>query len=309
MPRRKSRRKRRKRRRYKHRNTRRSRKRGGLAVPLERITKQRKAIDRAKTIESYRKKDKNAILWEKGDGKCYICRRKFGASMKGMLWKHHCRTCGKAVCDKDSKKQQRIYKWGIYGMPIHRFRECDRCWEKEEDSIKKVMGENNSKGQRPLAIAALRRAMFEKCKNQESRDKMIGCLRFRGKTYENFWNEVLNNPFERDEHIAFARLPTKEEVEKAKDFLHDEETRRYLDDDWSVRNQINKKFPPPKEEEEQETDMLGFTTVARKLGLDQESRLHSRKQGRAELKGRATTAIVRKQGGRKTRRRRRRRRG
>ena len=115
MARRKSRRKRRRRRKTRRynksrrrrtrRRRRRSRRRGGLSVGMNTVNLQRKAIHGHAKDEMVRKKDKESINWEKGDGRCYITGRKFGL----LLREHHCRTCGKAVSDKVSKNQQQIY--------------------------------------------------------------------------------------------------------------------------------------------------------------------------------------------------------
>ena len=156
MARRKSRRKRRRRRKTRRYNK--SRRRS--------TRRQRKAIHGHAKDEMVRKKDKESINWEKGDGKCYITGRKFGL----LLREHHCRTCGKAVSDKVSKNQQQIYRWALYKTQGSKnaFRECDICYEKENEAINNVSGKT-----RERAIAALRRAMFENCKKHSNNRKEI----------------------------------------------------------------------------------------------------------------------------------------
>ena len=179
MPRRKSRRKARKKRRKTRRKTRRQRRhrtrrkrrrrRGGTAalwsVAAE-LTSKGNAL--AKT----RSKEKAAIGWEKGDGKCYICGNKFG-NIFGR--EHHCRSCGKVVCNKHSKNKQRIYKF-----PIEmKLKICDICSNKEENAIKNLGG-----GQK--AISALRRAMLENCNSRE------GCFyRSRNPTPRYFFSRTI----------------------------------------------------------------------------------------------------------------------
>ena len=113
------------------------------------VNQQRKAIHKHTVAEAVRQKDKGSISWEKGDGKCYICDAKFG---KFFGREHHCRSCGKVVCNGHSKNQQKIYRWALYktqGAP-NPFRECDKCLNKENEAIQKVSAENEN-----LAIAAL----------------------------------------------------------------------------------------------------------------------------------------------------------
>ena len=279
MTRRKSRRKRRKRRRTRRynkrrrrrtrRRRRRSHRRGGLSMGMNTVNLQIKAKHAYATAEAVRQKDKESILWRKGDGKCYICGNKFG---KFFGREHHCRSCGEVVCDKHSKNQQKIYRWALYKTQgrKNRFRECDNCFKKENEAIKKVSGKNEN-----LAIAALRRAMFENCKiNSNNRKELIENCR--------------NRP---SPEWGLARLPSPKEIIKASK-IKEQDNSEYEGSNWTVRKQIDKIYPARKKEKEQETDMVGAMAVARRLGLDSESRLHSRKQGRAELMARAKGSSI-----------------
>lgn len=270
MARRKSRRKRRRRRKTRRynksrrrrtrRRRRRSRRRGGLSVGMNTVNLQRKAIHGYAKDEMVRKKDKESINWQKGDGRCYITGRKFGL----LLREHHCRTCGKPVSDKVSKNQQQIYRWALYKTQGSKnaFRECDICYEKENEAINNVSGKT-----REMAIAALRRAMFENCKKHSNNRKEI---------------------MEKCRYRYPPRLPSSLEIKKAGSFQDDEETRKYLGSNWTVRKQINKIYPARKKEEEQETDMMGISTLTRKAGLNAASRRPKSRQNRslsrAELK-------------------------
>ena len=255
MARRKSRRKRRKRRRTRRYNKRRrrrtrrrrriSRRRGGMSVGMNTVNLQIKAKHAYASAEAVRQKDKGSISWEKGDGKCYICGSKFG---KFFGREHHCRSCGKVVCNGHSKNQQKIYRWALYktqGAP-NPFRECDKCLNKENEAIQKVSAENEN-----LAIAALRRVMFENCKNNSNNRK-----------------ELIENC----RHRYPPRLPSTSEIDTAKMLIKDAETKRYLGDNWTVRKQINKIYKPKKKEEEKETDIVFGTTAIRALGLNSASR-------------------------------------
>jgi hypothetical protein len=244
---------------------RKTRKRGGLSIGMNTVNLQRKAIHGYSKDEMVRQKDKESIFWDKGNGRCHITGRKFGL----ILREHHCRTCGKPVSDKVSKNQQQIYRWALYKTQggTNPFRECDICYEKENKAINSVMSSGKT---REIAIAALRRAMFENCKkDSNNRKEMMKKCRYR---YP-------------------PRLPSSTEINKAKSFTDDEETRKYLGSNWTVRKQINKIYPPREKEEEQETDMLGLSVIAHKAGLNAastrpESR-QNRSLSRAELREKA----------------------
>ena len=264
MTKRKSRRRRRRRtrrRRTRRRRTRRRRtrrRRGGLSVGMNTVNLQIKARDAYARAEVERRDDKLAINWEKGDGKCYICRRKFGL----ILREHHCRSCGKVVCDKHSKKQQRIYRWALHKTQggNNPFRECDNCFQKENDAIAMSSGKTEK-----VAIAALRRAMFESCNNSSNRKKMIKSCR----------------------HRSPPRLPSSFEIKQAKSFQDDEETRKYLDTNWNVRKQINKIYPPHKKEKEKDPGMFGERSALEALGLNRASQRHQKALSRVELRAMA----------------------
>jgi len=253
-----------KRRRKTRRRRRRSRRRGGLSMGMNTVNQQRKAVHKHTVAEAVRQKDKGSISWEKGDGKCYICGSKFG---KFFGREHHCRSCGKVVCNGHSKNQQKIYRWALYktqGAP-NPFRECDNCLNKENKAIQKVSAENEN-----LAIAALRRAMFENCKNNSNNRK-----------------ELIENC----RHRYPPRLPSTSEIDNAKMIINDAETKKYMGGNWTVRKQIDKIYPARKKEEEQETDMMGISALARKAGLNAASmRPESRRNrslSRAELREKA----------------------
>ena len=142
-------------RRRRRRTRRRRRKRGGVAtlwsVAMENTHKK-------KSLEKTQKEEKRAIHWEKGDGKCYICEKRFTLRNR----EHHCRSCGKVVCGKHSKNEQQIYK---YPIEIS-LRICDICAEREKDIIDNIMKKSSVNKQN--TISALRRSMLENCTSRQS---------------------------------------------------------------------------------------------------------------------------------------------
>ena len=204
------------------------------------------------------KAERIAINWETGNGKCYICGKKFAHGLRHMLEReHHCRTCGKVVCGAHSKGEQKIYRYpDILGFSV---RQCDNCTEEEKNIIQSVLG-NRWKGKttEKKAIAALRRAMFENC-NKGSRQKTRQVCRHRSDT-----------PYH-------PRLPTKKEVDTAVNYLDDDNS-EFAGTVWTVKKHINKKYPRKKKEEEKEIGMFGMTAASRTLGFDREISLRGPKE-------------------------------
>jgi len=259
MPKRRTRRKTRRRKRIRNRSRRtkrrrrrrRSRRGAGGLEGLGRIREMKEREARIKGVEA---KDKRAIKWE-GWGKkvanptCHLGTK--GPHRVGLLRtagrEHHCRSCGKIVCDKHSKGRQKIYRWPI-GQSISQgmFRSCDKCVAKENkaiDEVKKAAGVDEKK-----AIQALRRAMFENCKQTGRKDSRKYCR---------------SRPFREDQ----PRLPTPGEISKAISFANDDNSDYGSDSPgrWHVKSHINKLYPAPKREKEKE-ELLAYR-VAKVAGL------------------------------------------
>jgi hypothetical protein len=190
----------------KRRKTRRKRKRRGGVSALWSAAAEIGSKEHAQ--KKRENKEMIAIGWEKGDGMCSIGGKPFTAFRR----EHHCRSCGKVVCDEHSKNKQRIYKFPIKMST----RICDRCAEKEENAIRELGG-----GQK--AILALRRAMLENCNSRE------GCF------------SRSRNLTERD--ISLAKQLLNEDNSSFQNI-----NKGY--DSWDVKRFLNKKFPRKKQVEE-----------------------------------------------------------
>ncbi len=177
--------------------------------------------DRGLSQNSRWEKKRKCINWKHGEKKCALG----GEILRtmGTPWgkqRHHCRICGRAVCDKHWGKDIQIFPLSIQSNNTYfSIKACSECSQKEDMIIEKMKNEYPNDSRKDI-IGALRQAMMENIVYSFNKKK---CWNIGNKFLE---NEITNQQYKKLRKICskkfckYNRLPTKENQERARVILN-----------------------------------------------------------------------------------------